>query len=148
MQLPEITLSRFIARNRATCGAIFIAGRFICFTLEDEKRLQKVYGQTCIPDGRYEVEVSNSPRFGRMLPELLDVPGFTGIRIHPGNDIDDSRGCVLVGLGLVVRQDAAMLRYSGEAVEIVINEIAKLSDGNSKKVFINVVSDASLSAAA
>ena len=86
----------------------------ICDTLEDAFRLlpkacpntpkgksceckEKVYGKTCIPNGTYTVVLSYSNRFKRVLPELLDVPHFLGIRIHAGNASKDSSGCILVG---------------------------------------------------
>lgn len=73
-----------------TFGKMFIDGRYFGETLEDtdremEKGGVKVYGESAIPRGRYPVTVSMSRRFGREMPEVLDVPGFSGIRIHGGN---------------------------------------------------------------
>ena len=86
----------------------------VCDTLEDAFRLlpktcpntpkgsnceckEKVYGKTCIPNGTYTVVLSYSNRFKRVLPELLDVPHFLGIRMHAGNSSADSSGCVILG---------------------------------------------------
>lgn len=124
-----------------TIGVLFVDDRFFAFTLEDELRERpgqpvltwKVAGQTAIPAGRYRVVVSYSPRFGRPLPELLDVPGFTGIRLHPGNRHTDTEGCVLVGFrrsGVVLEDSLAACarlqaaidgaRRRGESVWLVI----------------------------
>ena len=73
------------------------------WTCEDRDRgleldlARKVRGQTAIPIGSYRVAVTESARFKRKLPLLLNVPGFRGIRIHAGNDASDTDGCILVG---------------------------------------------------
>ena len=81
----------------ATMGILLIDGVFTCWTLEDVVRPVKIPGETAIPAGRYAVRLSLSQRFQKLLPEVLAVPGFTGIRIHAGNTQADTHGCVLVG---------------------------------------------------
>lgn len=84
----------------STVGELFIDDEFECFILEDRYRPSpeaKVKGATCIPLGRYEVRITWSPKFKRDLPLLLDVPGFEGVRIHPGNTPADTEGCLLPG---------------------------------------------------
>lgn len=82
-----------------TLGVLFLNGRFYCFSLEDAVHDgPKVPGSTAIPAGRYEVRITWSPKFNRLLPEVLAVPGFSGIRLHPGNSIADTAGCILLGI--------------------------------------------------
>lgn len=89
-----------------TIGRLFVDGVFECFTLEDTVRERaepvvrwKVPGLTAIPKGTYEVQVTMSQRFNKLLPLLIGVPGFSGVRIHPGNTSADTEGCILVGAG-------------------------------------------------
>lgn len=97
----DLTLRREPTVDGCTLGQLLHGEEFLCWTLEDRVRLTgpKVQGQTAIPAGRYEVVITRSQRFGRMLPLLLNVPGFDGIRIHPGNTTEDTDGCILVGQG-------------------------------------------------
>jgi hypothetical protein len=91
--------------GESTIGRLFVNGVFECFTLEDrvrEKRGQavttwKVQNRTAIPVGTYTVRRTFSGRFQKMLPLLLNVPGFAGIRIHSGNTHENTEGCLLVG---------------------------------------------------
>lgn len=94
----RLRLLREPSRNGATLGALFVDGVFHCWTLEDVVRDVKVPGETAIPFGRYPVVLTHSPRFNCVLPEVRNVPGFVGVRIHAGNRASDSSGCILVGL--------------------------------------------------
>ena len=94
----ELRLVRETFTAASTIGRLWIDGLFECFCLEDVVHDgPKIPGHTAIPYGRYQIIIDFSSRFGRALPRLLNVPGFTGIRIHPGNDAGDSSGCILVG---------------------------------------------------
>ena len=100
----ELTLTRTEKTKDYTTGRLDIDGTYFCDTLEPTWRSlgpgkpgPKIAGRRAIPDGRYPVVVTYSPRFGRWLPLLLHVPQFEGIRIHAGNTPDDTAGCILVG---------------------------------------------------
>jgi hypothetical protein len=93
----RLTLKREEFTENSTIGSLYIDGEFFCYTLEDTLRKDKIKGETAIPYGTYQVILSWSPRFKRILPLLISVPNFDGIRIHPGNTKDDTEGCLLVG---------------------------------------------------
>ena len=124
-----LRLVREPTRNGATFGCLFVDGHFACFTLEDAVRevagrpvsTWKVPAQTAIPSGRYRVIVTPSARFGRPLPLLVDVPGFDGVRIHPGNTIADTEGCILVGCD----RDGSQVLQSRRAFEALFPRIAQ-----------------------
>jgi len=100
----ELKLERETFTSQSTIGSLFCGGVFLCHILEDtDRHLEtnpsgKVYGKTAIPRGRYQIVATMSQRFAKVLPLLLKVPGFEGIRIHPGNTPADTDGCLLPGL--------------------------------------------------
>jgi hypothetical protein len=95
----KIKVTREVFTGKSTIGSLYVNGIFECYTLEDVVRPNgtKVFGETAIPKGVYKVIVDMSNRFKRMLPHILGVPQFDGIRIHPGNTDKDTHGCILVG---------------------------------------------------
>lgn len=92
-----ITVKRLYKTENSTIGELLIDGVFECFTLEDKERPVKIKGETAIPKGTYRVIINESNRFKRLLPLLIDVPNFEGVRIHAGNSNHDTEGCILVG---------------------------------------------------
>lgn len=94
----KLRLERSWPTSKCTIGTLSIDGAYESFTLEDVVRdVPKVYGETAIPAGTYNVIVTPSQRFKRDLPLLENVPGFEGVRIHPGNTAENTDGCILVG---------------------------------------------------
>ena len=91
---------------KATISKLFVDDEYQCLVLEDVVREVegrpvsewKVQNCTAIPRGTYKVIKDFSNHFGCDLPHILDVPGFSGVRIHSGNTAADTEGCLLVGI--------------------------------------------------
>lgn len=93
----QITVKRLHKTDTSTIGELLIDGIFQCYTLEDVERPVKIKNETAIPKGTYKVIINQSNRFKRLLPLLLNVPNYEGVRIHSGNTNHDTEGCILVG---------------------------------------------------
>ena len=92
-----LTLIRDTFTPAETLGKLLIDGKLFCDTLEPPIVPNAQHPKGAIPEGWYKVQVTRSPKFGRLLPLLYYVPGFEGIRIHAGNNRDHTSGCILVG---------------------------------------------------
>lgn len=152
----KLLLERKWPKETYTIGRLYIDGVLFCNTLEDKDRMlfqddplsvirrTKVYGETAIPRGTYEVRMDIvSPKYGAVtwyrqlcggrMPRLMNVPCFDGILIHPLNNPTETDGCIGVGLNtkkgqltrsretfkaLYKKMDAAYLR--GEKITIEI----------------------------
>ena len=114
-------MTRIAKRKTYTIGRLAIVNRtddeylagqkeeYFCDTLEPTWRdyangAHKIKGCSAIPEGRYAVVISFSPKIKQWLPILLGVPRFSGIRIHAGNTAADTEGCILVGKNKIVGQ--------------------------------------------
>ena len=121
----KLRVERLWKNPAYTVGRLFVDGKFFCNTLEDTVRdlsnEKKVYGKTAIPYGEYKVVYNWSPKFGRNLPRLLNVPAFEGILIHPGNTADDSAGCILVGRNTEVGR-LTESRYTSDKLNVLIED--------------------------
>ena len=93
----EIEVKRTTFTDNSTIGEMYLNGRFFCYTLEDKVRDVKIDNETAIPTGEYGVIINMSNRFKRLMPLILNVKNFTGVRIHNGNSKKDTSGCILVG---------------------------------------------------
>jgi len=93
----KLLLIRTFIGSDYTIGQLNIDNTYFCETLEDVPRKVKIANKTCIPTGIYKVILNFSNRFQKIMPLLLNVPGFDVIMIHPGNTSANTSGCILVG---------------------------------------------------
>ena len=116
----ELTLTRRWLFETCTIGELPIGANTI-YTLEDRMREKgvKVWGETCIPEGRYKLDITFSPKFRKQTPILEAVPNYTYIRIHTGNTDAETEGCVLVGMEM---GDKCILR-SRVAFELLMRHL-------------------------
>ena len=134
----ELKLIRKYKGDRYTIGDLFINDTFFCNVIEDKVRElrtpeDKVYGKTAIPAGRYEVILTYSPHFKRILPELIDVAFFKNIRIHAGNTEEDSRGCLIVGIN-----DDVKVGWVHDSRK-TLDRLMQILTSTNEKIFITVV---------
>lgn len=122
----KLTLKRLYKKNDYTIGKLYIDGEYFCDTLEDKDRGLtstmtkeqvkgiKVPAKTAIPTGVYKVILNMSPRFKKILPLLVNVLGYSGVRIHSGNIHQHTEGCILVGYntakGQVLKSKSTMTK--------------------------------------
>ena len=130
----KLKLKRIYKGLKYTIGKLFIDDEYFCDTIEDTDRglkssmsieyikKKKVYAKTAIPTGTYKIEMTYSNKFKRVLPLLVDVKGFSGIRIHRGNTEIDSSGCIIVGENKVKGKVINSTRYEIALVNKLSNE--------------------------
>lgn len=119
-------------------------GRQICHTLEDEVRELpgtpvaewKVKGATAIPAGRYRVTLEYSPRFGADTLTVNAVPGFEGVRMHAGNDENDTEGCPLLGLEVCA---AGIVGGTSRPAVLKVKQLVQAAIARGETVFLDVV---------
>ena len=129
----ELKLIRDIFLPTRTLGVLLINGKHECFICEDAIRDSKIKGITAIPEGRYEIVITMSPRFKRELPLLLNVPNFEGVRIHAGNTESDTEGCLLPGK---TRNASGVFSSVVATNNLILKIRTELQAG--KKVFITI----------
>ena len=123
----EIKLVREEFGEKSTIGKLYIDDIYFCDTLEDKVREVKgksvsewkIPKVTAIPTGTYQLILSMSNRFGKILPEVLRVPGYSGVRIHSGNKSEDTEGCIILGK----RQNSDWVGDSKNTTELFIYKL-------------------------
>ena len=146
----KIKVLRISMQKDSTNGLMFIDDKFVAYTLEDEERAQKVYAETAIPRGTYEIKFRKEGGFHNRyakkysdihkgMLELQDVPNFEYILIHPGNTDENTAGCILVGDSQennYIKKDG-FIGSSVQAYRRIYPVIANALE-NGEKVFIEV----------
>lgn len=133
--MKTLTLTRIAKRADYTIGRLEDEnGVKICDTLEPKYRDYKggelkVPRKSAVPEGTYQVVVTKSKKFGKYLPLLVGVPGFEGIRIHSGNTVNDTEGCILVGQNLI--KGKVLLS------RLTLEKLMRLIE-NEKRVFLTI----------
>ncbi len=113
----------------ATLSTLLIEGKFFCYCLEDVVRpdgAPKVYGQSAIPAGLYDLQVTFSHRFQKLMPLILSVPGFTGIRMHGGNTAQDTDGCIIVAQTILNGDDNGNFKVANSASNLLIDYLGSM----------------------
>ena len=133
----ELKLNRIFLGSSATIGELLVNDKHLCDTLEDRVRPEgeKVYGKTAIPEGTYEVKLTHSPRFKKILPEILNVPNFSGIRIHSLNKAEESEGCI--GVGEWNGKDTNWISNSRETFDKLF-KLLETANKNKEKITITI----------
>lgn len=133
--MKTLTLTRIAKRADYTIGRLEDEnGVKICDTLEPTWRNYKggelkVPRKSAVPEGTYPVVVTKSKKFGKYLPLLVGVPGFEGVRIHSGNTVNDTEGCILVGQNLI--KGKVLLS------RLTLEKLMRLIE-NEKRVFLTI----------
>ena len=115
---------------------MYVNGIWQCFILEDPVREIKIPKITAIPFGRYRVAFEWSGKFKRLLPTVLDVPGFTYIRFHSGTSADDSEGCLITGQKFW----AGKVWFSRKALDEFIAVLSPASERN-ELIMLDIVKE-------
>ncbi len=133
----KFILERYAFRDTYTIGRLFIDGRKYCDIIEpkvrDLRKEKKVPGKTAIPEGTYRIIVNISTKFKRVLPLLLNVPQFEGVRIHRGNTADDTAGCLCPGENRIVGRVVNSTKY-----ELEITSMLRAAQERNEDSFITV----------
>lgn len=136
----NIVVDRFASDAESSISLVSVDGQFVCFGLEDEHRTKKIFGETRIPSGVYDVRVRTwggfHQRYSQRLPyhqgmlEICGVPDFSDILIHIGNTEKDTAGCLLVGMGCYSANENMSLQASAVAYELLYKKVilAALND--------------------
>lgn len=129
----NLKLIRETYTKESTIGSLYINDVFFCYTLEDAVRDKKIKSITAIDAGKYEVIINFSNRFKQLMPLLLGVKNFEGVRIHWGNYAKDSDGCILLGS----KKGVDFVGNSKATYSILLSRLKQVF--GKEKIFIEII---------
>jgi hypothetical protein len=143
----ELEVLRFSSQSDSTSGLLFentnVGKKFLCYTLEDERRALKVKGETRVPAGTYKIKLRKeggfharyTKKYGgfhRGMLHICDVPNFEWILLHTGNTDEHTAGCLIVGdsqeNNIIIKD--GFIGKSGNAYKRIYPAIAKAIELN------------------
>ena len=145
----KLEVLRYSSGDNDTLGVLFIDGKFSCYTLEDEYRTKKVYGETRIPNGTYKVKLKKfggfhlkyvkrfGSKFHKGMLHIKNVPNFKYVLIHIGNKEDDTAGCLLVGN--TSRQNITEIGFIGQSASAYRRIYPKIAEAIENKEKVNII---------
>ena len=141
----ELKLIRKYRKTDYTIGILYVNNKYFCEILEDtdrglkdsmsleEIKKIKIKDQTCIPYGKYQILMTYSPKYKKIMPLVNNVKGFEGIRIHSGNTNKDTSGCLLPGFNKIKGQVINSRETFNKLYSLIQTAI-----NNNKKVTIEI----------
>jgi hypothetical protein len=130
----KLTSIRKWLTDKSTTSELYFEEIFFGYVLEDKVRTKKIPHVTAIPEGTYEISWHMSPKFGKLMPMLIGVPGYEYVYIHNGNDAEDTDGCLLVGY----TKEKDFVGRSKDAFSDIYLLLAKALTAH-EKVFITII---------
>lgn len=152
----KITIKRLYKKEKYTIGKLYINGQYFSDVIEDKDRglttdmteeeieSKKVYGETCIPAGLYEIKMTYSPKFHNKawakltsgkVPQVMNVPCWSGVRFHPANEASELLGCIAPGKNTKKGMVTSSTHYY--TVLVIDHIFPAIEQGN--KVYLEII---------
>lgn len=131
----NLLLDRQKYQSESTVGDLYVNGVYECVVMEPGT---KEIGHPAIPEGVYDILLSWSPKFDRVLPLIINVPGRDGIRIHPGNKPEETLGCLMPGESVIFKFGMPFLLHSVAAFVPLFDKLQAANEAG-ERIAIEVI---------